>query len=108
MTNLINRRFGSLIVVGCAGQKENRGRYFWHCICDCGGGLKSVRGDRLVSKAIDRCRLCTFANNKNGRWNGGRPKKGQFPKTGFGVKAATKRKYKRLAAKMLRETGDIC
>ena len=67
-----------------------------------------VWGHYLTSGAYTRCSLCRIANKKNGRWNGGRPKKGEFPKSGFGKKPHTIKKYKKLFAKMLRETGDIC
>ena len=105
--NLVNMKFGLLTVVACCG-KDDRNKIYWDCICDCGGSRRMVFGYYLTSGAYTRCVLCRIANNKNGRWNGGRPKKGVFPKSGFGKKPQTIKKYKKLFAKMLRETGDIC
>ena len=51
--NLINKRFGRLVVVKEIGQYKNR-EIIWHCKCDCGNEV-DVRGSSLKSGKTKSC-----------------------------------------------------
>lgn len=53
MIDLMNQRFGKLLVVENAGKLDGR-RYFWKCKCDC-GNVVTVEGSKLRSGNTKSC-----------------------------------------------------
>lgn len=53
MINLLNQRFGKLLVIGNAGKIDGR-RYYWECLCDCGNKIV-IEGSRLRSGNTKSC-----------------------------------------------------
>lgn len=72
--DLINKRFGRLVVVERLGRIKNNPNVYWKCLCDCGKYTEVVTG-RLGNKntqscgciKIDRLKSWTGANHPN--WN---------------------------------------
>lgn len=52
--NLLNKRFGRLLVVGYAGRPKNQTEQTWLCLCDC-GKEKTVRSWSLRSGQTQSC-----------------------------------------------------
>lgn len=58
MKDLVGQRFGALIVVSFGGREGVNGRYYyWNCVCDCGGELRT-RSDTLSSGRSKSCHKC--------------------------------------------------
>lgn len=53
MIDLMNQRFGKLLVIENAGKIDGR-RYFWKCQCDCGNTV-TIEGSRLRSGNTKSC-----------------------------------------------------
>lgn len=53
MIDLINQRFGKLLVIENAGKLDGR-RYSWKCVCDC-GNIITIEGSRLRSGNTKSC-----------------------------------------------------
>ena len=53
--NLINRRFGRLLVIeylGLRKRKDGRNNKYWKCVCDCGAIVEHTSGNLLSGKTI--------------------------------------------------------
>ncbi|MBQ7234010.1 MAG: HNH endonuclease [Kiritimatiellae bacterium] len=63
------RRFGRLVVVGCAGYAN--GHFLWRCKCDCGGETVASRSD-LERGSVKGCGcMQSQVGSVNPRWRGG-------------------------------------
>lgn len=51
--NLINQRFGKLVVIDIDKQSSNL-KYYWKCKCDC-GTVKTIREDHLIEQSVSSC-----------------------------------------------------
>lgn len=55
MKDLLNKRFGKLIVIEYSHPAKNsRGKHYWKCKCDC-GNLTTTRDSHLIYKRIRSC-----------------------------------------------------
>lgn len=57
--DLVNKRFGKLVVTSFANMKDNRS--YWNTLCDCGNS-RIFMGKRLTSKAFTSCGKCVPRN----------------------------------------------
>ena len=56
--DMIHRRYGYLVVTGCAGHtRDRKGKkkaLMWRCLCNC-GEIVEIRGDHLRAGKIKAC-----------------------------------------------------
>lgn len=57
--DLINHRFGKLVVVSYSGRKKER--HYWNCLCDC-GNTKEVMQSHLITGDTESCG-CSRSNS---------------------------------------------
>lgn len=55
LDNLINQRFGRIVVRSKSSKRDKYGSVFWNCDCDCGNKNVLVRGKSLKSGSTKSC-----------------------------------------------------